>query len=443
LLDESLLIAPLRLQLPVVTRRTTLTLVLVFGLLAAFTYATYLSYWGSERISDAFTYQSDVVAAQRDSELLEVEQFERRADAAELRPYEKLLATDLERIDSLADSEAERPPHFAFPATRQEYEVLTGALLGRQSLGRSRFDSAVKKNMQTRDLSNAIFAIVALLFAVLVGRLRRTIEEGRLLVERLQRAFIAKRRDLPNVDLGSVLISATRGSNVGGDTFDAFTLDDRHGMFLVADVSGKGIEAAVDTALIKYSIRTLYSENSDPGTILEKFNALYARSVDRRESFVVLFLAVLDLETGSVRYASAGHEPAWVVLGQDVAALPPSGPVIGMEPDSPYETVELHLRRGDVLVVTTDGLTESRDSRGEQLESTGVMVWLSELQGGAQAMADAIVRRLRKRSSRITDDLAILVVKYDPVRVPGVPPVAGSRGTPALEPALSSREAGG
>jgi serine phosphatase RsbU (regulator of sigma subunit) len=412
----------------------------VFGLLGAFAYATYLSYYGSLRISDAFSYQSKVVSAQRDSELLEVEQFQSHAGPEQLRPYEKLLAVDLHEIDHYAESDAERAPHFAFPATRQDYEVLTASLLARESLGRSRFDSTVERNTRTRDLSNAIFAVVALLFAVLVGRLRRTIEEGRSLVEQLQRAFIAKRRDLPNVDVGSVLLSATRGSKVGGDTFDAFSLDRRHAMFLVADVSGKGIEAAVNTALIKYSIRTLFSEDPDPRSILAKFSALYSRSVDEPESFVVAFLAVVDLDTGRVRYASAGHEPAWAILGQDVVALPPSGPVIGMEPESQYDAHELHLQAGDSLILTTDGLTESRDGGGELLGSTGVMVWLSELEGGAQALADAIVRRLRKRSSRITDDLAILVVKYAPTRRPGTAPDPIPAAAQVREPVLASGE---
>jgi serine phosphatase RsbU (regulator of sigma subunit) len=423
-----------------VSRRTTVTLTLVVGLLGAFAYATYLSYWGGERITNAFAYQSAVVAAQRDSELLAVEQFDRRSDAEQLRPYQKLLASDLHLIDNAAESAAERAPHFAFPATRQDYETLTSELQARESLGHSRFVSTVYRNTRTRDLSNAIFAIVALLFAVLVGRLRRTIEEGRSLVERLQRAFIAKRRDLPNVEVGSVLLSATRGSKVGGDTFDAFSLDRRQGMFLVADVSGKGIDAAVDTALVKYSIRTLFSENSDPRTILAKFSALYARSVDEPESFVVAFLAVVDLETGRVRYASAGHEPAWAILGQEVVALPPTGPVIGMESESQYETHELYLQPGDSLILATDGLTESRDGNGQLLGATGVMVWLSELTGGAQALADAIVRRLRKRSSRITDDLAILVVKYAPSRRLARDPAVERES--AREPALATRETG-
>ena len=402
------------------SRQTTVTLLLVLGLTVAFAYAVRLSYFGATDITNAFKYQSSVVAAQRDSELLEVEQFERRAPAPILRPYEALLASDLQRIDEKADTEAERAPHFAFPATRGNYEELTNELENREDLGQQRFDATVRGNTHSRDFSNALFACVALLFAVVVGRLRRTIEEGRMLVERLQRAFISRRREIPGVDLGSVLISATRGSNVGGDTHDAFTLDGRHAMFLVADVSGHGIEAAVDTALIKYTIRTLFSVDPDPASILTRFAQMYDASAENEETFVVLFLAILDLSDGSVRYASAGHEPAWAILGQDVTALAPTGSIVNAELEPDYQTRELHLLAGDALVIATDGLTESRDARGVQLGAGGVVVWLSELSGSAQAIADAIVRRLRKRSSRITDDLAILVVRYAPAVRPGV-----------------------
>ena len=423
------------------SQQMTVTLALVVGLVAAFAFATYLSYWGASSITEAFHYQSAVVSAQRDSDLLEVEQFERRTSPEELRPYEKLLASDLLRVDAIAETEAERAPHFAFPATQRDYERLASDLHARETLGQKRFDGTVAGNTQTRTLSNAMFALVALLFAVIVGRLRRTIEEGRSLVESLQRAFLSKRRELPNVDLGSVLISATRGSNVGGDTFDAFTLDGTHGMFLVADVSGKGIGAAVDTALIKYTIRTLFLHQTDPGRILSEFAQLYAKSAENPETFVVLFLAVLNLDDGAVRYASAGHEPAWVIFGQDVMQLAPTGPIIGIEADSTYETRELHLQHNDALVVTTDGLTESRDSRGRLLGASAVAVWLSELSGAAQPMADTIVRRLRRRSSRISDDLAILVIRYAPQVRPGVRALERSPEDLAAERALVPRKA--
>ncbi|MFY9778900.1 MAG: PP2C family protein-serine/threonine phosphatase [Candidatus Baltobacteraceae bacterium] len=413
----------------------------VVGLLVLLVLASYLSYGGSVKITDAFSYQSAVVAAQRDVELLEVEQFDRKSVRSELRPYEKLLASDLLRIDAIAQTQDERAPVLRFPATREDYARLDEILHDKEVLGRKRFDDAVARNTLTRNVANALFALVAVLFVLLEGRLRRRVEEGRSLVERLQRAFISKRRDLPNVDLGSVLISATRGSSVGGDTHDVFTFDRKNGMFMVADVSGKGIDAAVDTALVKYSIRTLFSENDDPGWVLAKFAAIYARSAESLESFIVLFLGVIDLETGRVRYASAGHEPAWFRCGQDVVLLPTTGPIVGMEPAPEYGTKTLLLGKGDVVVVGTDGLTESRDSRGRQLGAEGVAAWLTELSGGAQATAEAIVKRLRKRSTRITDDLALLVVRYMPRLSAGVVNPAGTAGDVPSQPQLVGGEA--
>ena len=411
------------------SRQTAVTLLLILGLVAAFAYATYLSYYGSVEIRNAFAYQSAVVSAQRDSEFLQLEQVERHAGLAQLRPYEKLLINDLARINTVAKSGDQRAPRFTLPALPADFERLSAGLLARERLGRDRFAATVRYNRQMRDFSNAMFAIVALLFGVIAGRLRLRIQEGRSLVERLQRAFITRRRSIESVDIGSVLLSATRGSNVGGDTHDAFTLDRRHAMFLVADVSGKGIDAAVDTALIKYSVRTLFSEELDPGIVLAKFAKLYAASAENPETFVVMFLAVIDLEDGTVRYASAGHEPAWVLLGQDVATLAPSGPIVGIEPEPTFEPRMLHLRYGDALVVSTDGLTESRDARGALLGAQGVSVWLGELSGDGQTMADAIVKRLRRRSSRITDDLAILVVRYAPGVRPGMPSSERARAT--------------
>jgi serine phosphatase RsbU (regulator of sigma subunit) len=407
-------------------RRTLLTTSLVLGLFAAFCYATYLSYWAGVDISSAFTYQSDVVAAQRDSELLEVEQFDRGSSERLLRPYEKLLASDLDRIGSEAESRVERPPAFTFPARRTDYELLTAKLANLENAGRIRFEQTSRANTHTRDISNALFAIIALLFAVLSSRLRSAVEEGRSLVERLQRAFISKRRAIPNLDLGSVLLSATRGSNVGGDVYDAFTYDNRTAMFFVGDVSGKGIEAAVDTALIKYSLRTLFSLDHDPGTMLRRFAEIYAKSAENAESFIVLFLATIDLVDGTVRYASAGHEPAWAVNGQDVTRLPPTGPIVGVVPNAIYQTRTVQLRFGDALVISTDGVTESRDGRGTLLGADAVTVWLTEIGGEAQKMADAIVRRIRRRSSGITDDLAILVVRFAPGR-PGARTSGGAR----------------
>ncbi|HMD02899.1 MAG TPA: PP2C family protein-serine/threonine phosphatase [Candidatus Baltobacteraceae bacterium] len=389
-------------------------------MLIAFAWATYLSYWGGVDVRNAFDYQAAVVSAQRDIELLQVEKNYPVTGHEDLRRLEKLLDTDLARIDRAAASPPERAPAVTLPPTTADDKRLSDQLQTLADRGHERFARTARHNTETRDLSNALFAFVALLFVVVQGRLRRRIDEGRSLVERLQRAFISRRREIRNVDSGSVLISATRGSNVGGDVYDLFTFDRRRGMFLVADVSGKGIDAALDTALIKYSLRTLLLEDGDPGRAISKFGALYAQSAENPEAFVVLFLGVIDLDTGTVRYASAGHEPAWVRFGNHVRVLPPTGPIVGIDAEAEYETRTILLRPGDAIIVSTDGLTESRDAKGELLGADGVAQWLGEIEGSAQAVADAIVERLRERSSRIADDLAILVVRYSP----RVPPVA-------------------
>jgi sigma-B regulation protein RsbU (phosphoserine phosphatase) len=183
-------------------------------------------------------------------------------------------------------------------------------------------------------------------------------------------------------------------------------------------------------------MRTLFSEETDPGRLLEKFAAIYERTAENPETFVVLFVAVVDLADGTVRYASAGHEPAWAVRGGSVETLPPTGPIVGIENDEGYGTATFRLAPGDALVISTDGLTESRDARGAFLGAEGVRAWLADLTGTAQARADAVVRRLRRRSRRVTDDLAILVVRYDPATTPAVVPDEAP--APAVAPALSS-----
>jgi serine phosphatase RsbU (regulator of sigma subunit) len=390
------------------------TLALALGLVLALVWALYLSYWGGIDIRNAFDYQSAIVAAQRDAELLEVEQFDRKAAAPQLRPYAKLLAADLSRIDAGASNPAERAPAIHFPGTLSGYQRLDKELRTLEDLGRQRFRNAADANVRTRDASNVLFALVALLFTVVQERLRRRIEVNRALVERLQRAFISRHGDLPNVGVGAVLVSATQGSQIGGDLFDVFSYDGRLGAFLVADVSGKGIDAAVDTAFIKYATRALFSERSDPGDVLTRFSAIYTHNAESDDTFVVLFLGVIDTATGVVRYASAGHEPAWVRAGGEVRILEPTGPLVGVIPDTVYESRSLTLAPGDQILVSTDGLTESRNRRGEMLEAEGVRSWLSEIDCGAQETADTIVARLRRRSRRIDDDLAILVLRYEP-----------------------------
>jgi serine phosphatase RsbU (regulator of sigma subunit) len=398
---------------------------LVLLLVGGFAYAAYLANYGASDTSNAFDYQTAVILARRDSEVLRVERLEHHTPEQTIRFDVKILDDDLTRINGTAKKDGEPVANLRIPEDRNDFDQLDAELAALQDAGELRFKATLAQNERVRKVSNALFALVAFLAFLLTfiqARLQRRIEEGRSVVELLQRAFVSRRKELPNFGLGAVLLSATAGSDIGGDLYDVYAIDERFGAFLIADVSGKGIDAAVDTAFIKYSIRTLVGESRDPGRTLTRFAALFERNIERRETFVVLFLGVVDTESGEVRYASAGHEPAWMRVGGEIVPIAPTGPIVGILDEVEYETRVLRLAAGDMILVTTDGLTESRDDRGVELGAAGVARWFAEADGTAQQMADRMVSRLRKRSRRIGDDLAILALRYMPKRGAGARP---------------------
>ena len=130
-------------------------------------------------------------------------------------------------------------------------------------------------------LAAALLLILALgVFGILfVGsraRMLEWIDRERNIIETLQRAFRIGWDELPGSKIGANYLSATRGAAVGGDLFDVRRLDEARGLIVVADVSGKGVEAAVSTAFVKYSLRTLARSCNDPATIMRSFNDIFS-----------------------------------------------------------------------------------------------------------------------------------------------------------------------
>jgi sigma-B regulation protein RsbU (phosphoserine phosphatase) len=220
---------------------------------------------------------------------------------------------------------------------------------------------------------------------------------------------------LPGVSVGSVVLSEVLGID-GGDIVDVFELDSRFALLLVADVSGRGAQAAAQTAFIRYTIRTLALESEfDPAVVLAKFNAMYFRTVKDDEAFVVLILGIVDSQTGDLRYASAGHEPAFIRRRSGrLTLLEPTGPIIGAAPFSAYGSDVVRLDPGDVVVWTTDGMTESRDRQRRLLGTDGLAAWIGAAPHDVDAVAECLVAALAQRSGNTKhDDVAILVLAYD------------------------------
>jgi serine phosphatase RsbU (regulator of sigma subunit) len=265
------------------------------------------------------------------------------------------------------------------------------------------------------------FGLLAILFYGLRSRVTSELQAERLTTQTLQRAFQSEHVPLPNCTIGSAYGAASSHLAVGGDVFDVHRLSDRLGLILIADVSGKGVDAAVLTAFIKFTIRGIALRRRDPGFILQEFNRAFPRTVENPYLFVSMFVGILDTWTLRLDYASGGHDIAFIRRANRVEQLAVTGPVLGVM-EEPFDVKTVYLDDGDTIVLSTDGLTESRDKRGRFLDSTGAMRWIAEEAADPDALAEHLIARARERSGKtMRDDVAVLAIRVQrPASVIGI-----------------------
>ena len=149
---------------------------------------------------------------------------------------------------------------------------------------------------------------------------------------------------------------------VSGDYYDLYRLDDRRAGLVVADVSGKGAAAALLMTDARAMLKTLAPQCRSPREALIRLNTAIADDI-RRGMFITVLYAILDLDTGALALACAGHEPALVCRGGECRFHRPKGPAIGLLPPARFETLlrqeTIQLSPRDVLLMFTDGVVEA------------------------------------------------------------------------------------
>lgn len=203
-------------------------------------------------------------------------------------------------------------------------------------------------------------------------------------------------------------------AQVGGDIYDLFPLGEGRLAVVIADVSGKGLAAAKQTAMVKYSLRSYAREHESPARALSRLNDALTDDPGLT-GFVTLLYGVLDDTTGRFTYASAGHEPPIVRRAAgSFETLSPTGIVLGAMRDMAYQDNEAVFAPGDAFLLYTDGLSEARNSRGgDFLGLEGIQEMLTEIGPyPAEEMADAILEAQgRYTGGRRSDDTAIVWVE--------------------------------
>ncbi len=241
------------------------------------------------------------------------------------------------------------------------------------------------------------------------------IENSRLYSERsaiartLQRSLLPERLpEIPGYELASIYLPALQTSMVGGDFYDVWELGDSW-MLLVGDVTGKGIEAASLTALVRHSVRTASEFESSPARLL----ALVDRTLKKRGGLSVCTAMCLRLEHDEATFSAGGHPLPLCVNAQGASELGEHGPLLGAFEDVRWQDFTVPLKPGSTIVAYTDGVTDAREASGARFGAARLSQTLVELAGRPAA---EIVERLTAtldafQTDAHADDTAALVLR--------------------------------
>jgi PAS domain S-box-containing protein len=239
--------------------------------------------------------------------------------------------------------------------------------------------------------------------------------EARSISDALQRSLLPPHLpSVPSVELGAGYLAGGEGLDVGGDFYDIFDLGDGHWGIAIGDVRGKGAGAAAVTGLVRYTLRTAAVGEPSPRAVLQVVNDALLRELPDGD-FCTAVYARLDTTGSSPRLTAAvgGHPPPLVArAGGDVVAAGHPGTLLGAVAHPDLTDAEVVLGPGDVLLLYTDGVTESR-TPGGRLGLDGLSLLLGTCGGlDAEAIAGRVLTAAAgPRREAPDDDIALLVVR--------------------------------
>jgi len=198
---------------------------------------------------------------------------------------------------------------------------------------------------------------------------------------------------------------------MAGDFYDITPTGSRRVAAVIGDVSGHGIEPSITAFQVKYLLRVFLRQYRDPAQALEELNVVISAQT-RDEEFVSLCLVVFDQAAGTLRYASAGHPPAWLWHDGEVRPLRSTGPLLTLNPKASYSSREVALDSGDLLLLYTDGLAEAR-AGGQLFGEERIAAHIRRDPGvSADVLCKSLLAAARDfATGPIRDDVAILAVR--------------------------------
>ena len=203
--------------------------------------------------------------------------------------------------------------------------------------------------------------------------------------------------------------SLTPAKAVGGDLYDFFIRGEKL-FFCIGDVSGKGVPASLVMAVSRTLFRNISAHTDEPDHIVETMNENICEG-NEQCMFVTLFVGVLDLQTGRLRYCNAGHDMPYV----EATYLPcDSNLPVGLMPDMKYSVQEAMIAPGKILFLYTDGLTEAENGKQKQFGMQRITDVIAAFEGSPQQLIETMTDAVHEfvGDTEQSDDLTMLAFRY-------------------------------
>ncbi len=241
----------------------------------------------------------------------------------------------------------------------------------------------------------------------------------------LQRAllFMPAENAFPGLEVKMLHEEASEEDLVGGDFWDIFAYDNGHVALVIGDVMGHGLTAAVFTAEVRFILRAFLREHEEPALVLDQLNSYLCESHrlfreglndEGDDAPISLTLAVINAASGQGTVASAGMEPPLLARADGtVDVVNAQGMLLGIQPGQKYSAATFHLEHGDVILMTTDGITEARHGN-EFLGSDGLQQLVKDAHplGTLELKAQAILTGARAfGQGKFRDDVCIVLAR--------------------------------
>lgn len=217
---------------------------------------------------------------------------------------------------------------------------------------------------------------------------------------------------VPNLDIGAISVPA---KHMNGDYYH-FVYDEKSVSIAIADVIGKGIPAALCMSMIKYAMDSLPESRKSPSRVLENLNRVVEHNVDP-SMFITMFYGMYDTDTHEFVYGSAGHEPGFYYSAEEdrFHDMNTKGLVLGIDQSIKYKEYSRIVEKGDMIVLLSDGVTESKTNEEEFIERdfiTDLIKKYSDL--NAQGIVDNIYKDfLQMQDFELRDDFTLIILKRE------------------------------